>query len=71
LNAAHGLGPGRLIFRLSKKLIFQLLFDGLIFGLIGRLNRGGSAVIKHYPLRLILWLAGCTPFKFIKFLGSG
>jgi hypothetical protein len=41
---------------------------GLIVGLIGGLNRGGSAVIKHYALRLILWLKGYTPFKFIKFL---
>src|SRR6202011_5655668 len=32
------------------------------------LNRGGSAVIKHYALRLVLWLNGYTPFKFVKFL---
>ena len=25
-------------------------------------------MIKHYALRLILWLSGNTPFKFIKFL---
>jgi hypothetical protein len=25
-------------------------------------------VIKHYALRLILWLNGYTPLKFIKFL---
>ena len=25
-------------------------------------------MIKHYALRLILWLSGCIPFKFIKFL---
>jgi hypothetical protein len=25
-------------------------------------------VIKHYALRLILWLNGNTPFNFIKFL---
>ena len=25
-------------------------------------------MIKHYALRLILWLNGYTPFKFIKFL---
>jgi eukaryotic-like serine/threonine-protein kinase len=44
------------------------LFFGLIIGLIVGLNRGGSAVIKHYALRLILWLSGNTPFKFIRFL---
>jgi hypothetical protein len=41
---------------------------GLSFGLIAGLTRGGSAVIKHYALRLILWLNGYTPFNFIKFL---
>ena len=41
---------------------------GLCIGLFIGLRRGGSAVIKHYALRLILWLNGQTPFKFIKFL---
>ena len=41
---------------------------GLSAGLLAGLERGGSAVIKHYALRLILWLNGYTPFKFIKFL---
>jgi hypothetical protein len=27
-------------------------------------------VIKHYALRVILWLNGYTPFKFIKFLDN-
>jgi hypothetical protein len=44
------------------------LIVGLIFGLIVGLDRGGSAVIKHYALRLTLWLNGYTPFRFIKFL---
>jgi eukaryotic-like serine/threonine-protein kinase len=48
------------------------LIRGLIFGLtaalIVGLNRGGSAVIKHYALRLTLWLNGYTPFNFVKFL---
>ena len=43
------------------------LIFGLIFGLIVGLNRGGSAVIKHYALRLILWVNG-QPFNYIKFL---
>jgi hypothetical protein len=34
----------------------------------GGLNRGGSTVIKHYALRLILWLSGYTPLNFVKFL---
>jgi hypothetical protein len=41
---------------------------GLTLVMLFALNRGGSAVIKHYALRLILWRKGYTPFKFIKFL---
>jgi hypothetical protein len=44
------------------------LSTGLIPGLMVGLNRGGSAVIKHYALRLTLWRNGYTPFNFIKFL---
>jgi hypothetical protein len=46
----------------------RALIVGLVFGLIVGLNRGGSAAIKHYALRLILWLNGHTPLNFIKFL---
>ena len=55
----------------SSGLLFGLIFGlnfGLIFALIGGLNRGGSAVIKHYALRLMLWLRGYTPFNFVEFL---
>jgi hypothetical protein len=48
--------------------LIPVLIGGLTFGLIVGLNRGGSAVIKHYVLRLVLWLSGSTPFKFVKFL---
>jgi hypothetical protein len=44
------------------------LICGVIVGLIVGLNRGGSAVIKHYALRLSLWRNGYTPLNFIKFL---
>ena len=44
------------------------LIVGLISGLIIGLNRGGSAVIKHYALRLSLWLNGQTPFNLVGFL---
>ena len=40
----------------------------MLVGLTVGLNRGGSAVVKHYALRLILWLTGATPFRFIPFL---
>ena len=48
--------------------LIDALLPLLILGFIGGLNRGCSAVIKHYALRLILWLKGYTPFHFIKFL---
>jgi hypothetical protein len=60
IGVLGGLGSGR-------GLIFGLIV-GLIFALIAGLNRGGAATIKHYALRLILWLRGYTPFNFIKFL---
>jgi hypothetical protein len=56
-----------LIGELNPGLVFGLSF-GLSFGLIAGLNRGGSAVIKHYALRLTLWINGYTPLNSIKFL---
>jgi hypothetical protein len=55
---------------LSTRLSFGLagLELGLSFGLIAGLNRGGSAAVKHYSLRLTLWLCRYTPIRFIKFL---
>jgi hypothetical protein len=57
--------------RRKRFISFTLLLDpygendvlgfGLSFGLIVGLNRGGSAVVKHYALRLVLWLSGNTP----------
>jgi hypothetical protein len=44
------------------------LICGLIAGVFFGTYLGGSAVIKHHTLRLILWMTGHTPFKFIKFL---
>jgi hypothetical protein len=55
-----------LLFGLHFGLIFGLI-SGLIPGLIVGLNRGGSAVIKHYALRLTLWEEH-PPFKFVNFL---
>jgi len=56
-----------LYFGLIAGTIIGLIL-GLFFGLVSGLNRGGSAVIKHYALRLILWWCGNTPFTFIKVL---
>jgi hypothetical protein len=55
---------------LSGSLSFGLSWAPVV-GLVAltvSLNRGGSAVIKHYALRLILWRNGYTPLNFIKFL---
>lgn len=64
-----------LIFASIAGLISELrsgLISGLIswlfIGLIIGLNRGGSALVKHYSLRFILLLKGYTPFRFIEFL---
>jgi len=40
----------------------------LLLGLPVGLNRGGSAVVKHYALRLVLWQTGVTPFRFTPYL---
>jgi hypothetical protein len=68
---AFGFGVGAVQGLRNVDLIMPGIF-GLIlsfgFGLVCGLNRGGSAVIKHYALRLILWQNGFTPLKFIKFL---
>ena len=44
------------------------LILGTIVGAFVGYFQGGSAVIQHYTLRLILWLNGDTPLNFIKFL---
>jgi hypothetical protein len=46
--------------RWSYFLVFGLGI-GMIAGTTVALNRGGSAVIKHYALRLVLWRPGKTP----------
>jgi hypothetical protein len=67
LVGVRGELSGRPMEWLGQGLIIALT-AGLICGLFIGLNRGGSAVIKHYALRLILWRKGYTPFNFIKFL---
>jgi hypothetical protein len=65
-----GLTAG-LAFGSNDRLSYGLIAGasaGLIVALIVGLNRGGSTVIKHYALRLNLWLKGYTPFHFVKFL---
>lgn len=61
-------------FWLSSRLIgvsidsIAVLFSALVGGLFVGLKGGGSAVVKHYSLRIVLWRAGCTPYRFIPFL---
>jgi hypothetical protein len=44
------------------------LIGGVVAGLIVALCLDGPIFIKHYALRLTLYLSGSTPFNFIKFL---
>jgi hypothetical protein len=57
-----------LIFRLLGEFSREVLYFGLIFGLLGGFYRGGYGIIKRYALRLILWLNGYIPFKLVRFL---
>jgi hypothetical protein len=41
---------------------------GLFFGLIGGLAMGGSAYLKHYVLRFLLWRNDYAPLNYIRFL---
>jgi H+/Cl- antiporter ClcA len=59
-----GLTPASSVFFLPH----HGLMTGLSFSLIAGLSRGGSAVTKHYALRLALVLNGYTPLRLIKFL---
>jgi hypothetical protein len=56
--------------KLSLKNALVVSWSGALtwgFGLIFGLHRGGSAVIKHYALRLILWRSGYIPLNFNQF----
>lgn len=52
---------------LRGSLVLEL-GPSMLLGLTVGLNRGGSTVVKHYSLRLVLWLTSSTPFRFIPFL---
>jgi hypothetical protein len=56
-----------LVFGLVNGLIFGLFF-GLIFGLVGGLINGGSAYLKHYVLRFLLWRNDYAPWHYVRFL---
>jgi eukaryotic-like serine/threonine-protein kinase len=56
------------LFVLGKMDLGLVLVRALFVALLVGLPQGGSAVIKHYSLRLILWLSGNTPLNFVKFL---
>jgi eukaryotic-like serine/threonine-protein kinase len=51
----------------SLVLVLGLVF-GLIFGLIFGLQNGGSAYLKHYVLRFVLWRNDYAPLNYIRFL---
>lgn len=47
-----------------NELLVSSLFLGLFFGIF----RGGTAVIKHFVLRVVLWSNGYIPWNYAKFL---
>ena len=61
-----------LIATLIAALIGRPIVDNVLVaswaGVCLGLDRGGSVVIKHDSLRLILWLSGYTPLNFVTFL---
>lgn len=71
INSAIGGLVGGLIFGLVGGLVGGLVFGlrgGLVFGLVFFLIRGGVASVQHLVLRVLLWLTGCTPRRYIQFL---
>ena len=56
------------LFVVGKIDLGLALVLALLLGLLVGLSRGGSAVINHYALRLILWWKEYTPLNFVKFL---
>ncbi len=68
LNIGLFLGVGKGI---ASGLSYGLI-DGLVGGLVGAsvggLVGGGEVVVKHYILRVILWMRGYIPWNYIRFL---
>ena len=55
------------------EISFQsMFFDALAFacaaGIIVDMDRGGDACLKHFLLRLMLWLRGDAPWHYVRFL---
>jgi hypothetical protein len=59
----YGRGKDGLIVEVEEALIV-----GLFVGLFVGLSNGGSAYIKHYVLRFLLWWNNYAPGKYIQFL---
>jgi hypothetical protein len=63
-----------LIGGLSGRLIFELRSFGwtvgLIVGLSGALISGGMFALKHFVLRLFLWIGGSAPLRYVAFLAQ-
>lgn len=52
----------------KKRELPVALIGGLLFGILGWSYLGGSLVMMHYSLRVLLWLSGYTPLAFVSFL---
>jgi hypothetical protein len=57
-----------LVFRLFFGMFVSRLIVGLVFGLVLGLKNGGTAYLKHYVLRILLWHNDYAPWKYIRFL---
>lgn len=48
----------------------SIIIDGISCGLFFGIYVGGLACIQHFVLRFILWIQGCIPWNYTKFLNS-
>jgi hypothetical protein len=48
--------------------MFDCLFPGMFLGFVGGLAFGGLLCIGHVVLRLVLWVNGEAPLRYVKFL---
>lgn len=74
VGLAGGLGEGLInvligqIFGVASAGLGTVLIAGLFWGIIAALWYGALDLIKHFALRVMLALAGCTPWNYARFL---
>ena len=74
VGLAGGLGEGLIniligrVLRVSSAGLGTVLIAGLFWAIVAGLWYGGLDLIKHFTLRFILWLRGCVPWRYARFL---